>query len=63
MTHLLSTLVITYPFSIYSSTIVNTIIGTEAPLTAVLGWNVVINLFYIPGCMVRCVGLVEGVTS
>ncbi|KAG9006478.1 hypothetical protein FRB93_008606 [Tulasnella sp. JGI-2019a] len=46
---------ITYPFGIYSSTIVNTIIGKDAPLTAVLGWNVVINLFYIPGCMIGAV--------
>ncbi|KAG8888020.1 hypothetical protein FRB99_004164, partial [Tulasnella sp. 403] len=43
---------ITYPFGIYSSTIVTTIIGKSAPLTTSLGWNVVINLFYIPGCMI-----------
>ncbi|KAG8991316.1 hypothetical protein FRB90_001394, partial [Tulasnella sp. 427] len=43
---------ITYPFGIYSSTITTTIIGDSAPLTTSLGWNVVINLFYIPGCMI-----------
>ncbi|KAG8855031.1 hypothetical protein FRB96_007226 [Tulasnella sp. 330] len=57
---------ITYPFGIYSSTIVDTIIGSEAPLTAVLGWNVVINLFYIPGCMMgpgNCLGLLASKSS
>lgn len=39
-------------FGIYSSTIVDGIIGSSAGLTAVLGWNVVINLFYIPGTMI-----------
>ncbi|KAG9039013.1 hypothetical protein FS837_001077 [Tulasnella sp. UAMH 9824] len=47
--------VITYPFGIYSSTITTTIIGDSAPLTTSLGWNVVINLFYIPGCMIGAV--------
>ncbi|KIO15487.1 hypothetical protein M407DRAFT_211252, partial [Tulasnella calospora MUT 4182] len=43
---------ITYPFGIYASTITTTIIGDSAPLATSLGWNVVINLFYIPGCII-----------
>ncbi|EMD34089.1 hypothetical protein CERSUDRAFT_86845 [Gelatoporia subvermispora B] len=40
---------ITYPFGIYSSTVVNNITGNSAALTVVFGWGVVINLFYMPG--------------
>lgn len=40
---------ITYPFGIYSSTIVSNITGGSTALTVVFGWNVVINLFYMPG--------------
>lgn len=40
-----------YSFGIYSPTIVNGIIGTNASLATTFGWNVVINLFYIPGAM------------
>ncbi|KAH8884635.1 major facilitator superfamily transporter [Thozetella sp. PMI_491] len=40
-----------YSFGIYSSTILANIYGEDAPLTQTLGWNVVINLFYIPGTM------------
>ncbi|KIO29754.1 hypothetical protein M407DRAFT_21176 [Tulasnella calospora MUT 4182] len=43
---------ITWPLDIYSSAIITTIIGDSAPLTTSLGWNVVITLFYIPGCMI-----------
>jgi MFS family permease len=43
---------ISYPFGIYSSTILDAVIPGDAPLTTVFGWNVVINLFYIPGCMI-----------
>lgn len=39
-----------YGFGIYSSTIVNTIIP-NGTLAQSFGWNTVINLFYIPGCM------------
>ncbi|KAG8948938.1 hypothetical protein FRC04_009139 [Tulasnella sp. 424] len=46
---------IAYPFGIYSSTITTTIIGDSAPLTTSLGWNVVINLFYMPGCIIGAV--------
>lgn len=39
-----------YPFGIYGSTILASIFDSDtAPLTTVFGWNVVINLFYIPG--------------
>ncbi|POW09953.1 hypothetical protein PSTT_06373, partial [Puccinia striiformis] len=43
---------ITYPFGIYGSTVVDTITGKSADLTIVLGWNVVINLFNVPGSIV-----------
>ncbi|KAJ7116458.1 MFS Git1p-related glycerophosphoinositol and glycerophosphocholine permease [Mycena epipterygia] len=43
---------IVYPFGIYSSTIVDTITNNDASLTTVFGWNVVINLFYMPGTIV-----------
>ncbi|KAK0223185.1 MFS Git1p-related glycerophosphoinositol and glycerophosphocholine permease [Armillaria fumosa] len=42
---------ITYPFGIYSSTVVNNITGGSEKLSIVFGWNVVINLFYIPGTL------------
>ncbi|TFK75122.1 MFS Git1p-related glycerophosphoinositol and glycerophosphocholine permease [Pluteus cervinus] len=40
---------IVYPFGLYSSKIVNDITGGSESLTVVFGWNVIINLFYIPG--------------
>lgn len=40
---------IVYPFGIYSSIIVDRITGGSADLTIVFGWNVIINLFYMPG--------------
>jgi Na+/melibiose symporter-like transporter len=43
---------IVYPFGIYSSTIVNNITGGSESLSVVLGWNVVINLFYMPGTLI-----------
>ncbi|QRW03638.1 Sugar (and other) transporter [Ceratobasidium sp. AG-Ba] len=43
---------ITYPFGIYSSTIVDSIIGSNKSLYVIFGWNVVINLFYIPGTVI-----------
>ncbi|KAI0051339.1 MFS general substrate transporter [Auriscalpium vulgare] len=43
---------ITYPFGIYSSTIVDTITGGSDSLSTIFGWNVVINLFYIPGTVI-----------
>ncbi|EFI27912.1 glycerophosphodiester transporter [Coprinopsis cinerea okayama7 len=44
--------VIVYPFGLYSSLIVNNITGGDTNLTVVLGWNVVINLFYMPGTLI-----------
>ena len=38
-----------YSFSLYSSTILEVILGKSAPLWKSFGWNTVINLFYIPG--------------
>jgi MFS family permease len=43
---------ITYPFGIYSSTVVDSITGGSSALTVVFGWNVVINLFYMPGTLI-----------
>ncbi|KAF9448539.1 putative metabolite transporter [Macrolepiota fuliginosa MF-IS2] len=40
---------IVYPFGIYSTTILDNITGGTDSLTVIFGWNVVINLFYIPG--------------
>jgi len=40
---------ITYPFGIYSSTIVDTITGDDTSLGVVFGWATVITLFYMPG--------------
>ncbi|PFH52919.1 hypothetical protein AMATHDRAFT_1657 [Amanita thiersii Skay4041] len=42
---------IVYPFGLYSSIIVNNITGGTIDLAVVLGWNVVINLFYMPGTL------------
>ncbi|KAH7884693.1 major facilitator superfamily domain-containing protein [Phlebopus sp. FC_14] len=43
---------ITYPFGIYSSTITDNVTGGSSALSVVFGWNVVINLFYIPGTII-----------
>ncbi|KAF8874002.1 major facilitator superfamily domain-containing protein [Infundibulicybe gibba] len=50
---------IVYPFGIYSSTILNkfqltltlSVTGGTDNLAVILGWNVVINLFYMPGTL------------
>ncbi|KZP00429.1 MFS general substrate transporter [Calocera viscosa TUFC12733] len=42
---------ITYPFGIYSSSVVNTIQANQ-DLYQSFGWSTVINLFYIPGTMI-----------
>jgi len=42
---------ITYPFGLYSSTVVNNVTGGSTALSIVFGWNVIINLFYIPGAV------------
>ncbi|KAI0386541.1 MFS general substrate transporter [Hypomontagnella monticulosa] len=41
-----------YSFGIYSTAILANIYGDSSVLTTVFGWNVVINLFYIPGTMI-----------
>jgi MFS family permease len=43
---------ITYPFGIYSSIVVDNITGGATALTVVFGWNVIINLFYMPGTII-----------
>ncbi|KAG5730279.1 putative metabolite transport protein, partial [Termitomyces sp. T112] len=43
--------IIVYPFSIYSSTILNNITGGSQDLKIVFGWNVVISLFSFPGAL------------
>lgn len=43
---------ISYSFGLYSSYIVDTIIGDDASQVQTLGWSVVINCFYIPGSVV-----------
>ncbi|KAI0077879.1 metabolite transporter [Panus rudis PR-1116 ss-1] len=43
---------VTYPFGLYSSTVVNNITHGDDSLTVVLGWTVVINLFYMPGTII-----------
>ena len=39
----------TYSFSIYSSAWLSVIIGDNAPMWKTLGWNTLINVFYVPG--------------
>lgn len=41
-----------YPFGLYSSSVVDSIIGDTDSLYVVFGWNVVINLFYMPGTLI-----------
>jgi len=42
---------ITYPFGLYTTTVLTGVNAGES-LTTTLGWNVVINLFYIPGTVI-----------
>ncbi|KJA19447.1 hypothetical protein HYPSUDRAFT_204509 [Hypholoma sublateritium FD-334 SS-4] len=44
--------IIVYPFGIYSSIIVDRVTGGSSDLVTVFGWNVVINLFYMPGTLI-----------
>ncbi|KAF9447938.1 MFS Git1p-related glycerophosphoinositol and glycerophosphocholine permease [Macrolepiota fuliginosa MF-IS2] len=41
--------IIAYPFGIYTTTILDNVTGGTDSLKVIFGWNVVINLFYIPG--------------
>ncbi|KAF8339919.1 MFS Git1p-related glycerophosphoinositol and glycerophosphocholine permease [Cantharellus anzutake] len=43
---------ITYPFGLYSSTILLGVLGKDPSLYKSFGWNVVINLFYMPGTLI-----------
>jgi len=40
-----------YSFGIYSSSILSNLLGKEYPLWKSFGWNVLINFFYMPGCI------------
>ncbi|OCK81658.1 MFS general substrate transporter [Lepidopterella palustris CBS 459.81] len=40
-----------YSFGIYSSKILVNLLGTDYPLWKSFGWNVLINFFYMPGCI------------
>jgi MFS family permease len=44
--------IIVYPFGLYSSIIFDNITGGNDSLGVVFGWNVVSNLFYIPGTVI-----------
>ena len=40
-----------YGFGIYSSYILDNLLGNDNRLWVTFGWNTVINLFYMPGCI------------
>ncbi|KAF2416693.1 MFS phospholipid transporter Git1 [Tothia fuscella] len=40
-----------YSFGIYSSSILLNILGKTAPLWKTFAWNILINFFYMPGCI------------
>jgi hypothetical protein len=40
-----------YSFGIYSTSILANLLGPEAPLWKSLAWNILINFFYMPGCL------------
>ncbi|KIY72410.1 MFS Git1p-related glycerophosphoinositol and glycerophosphocholine permease [Cylindrobasidium torrendii FP15055 ss-10] len=43
---------IVYPFGLFSSTVFDNITGGSESLTVIFGWNVVANLFYMPGTLI-----------
>jgi len=43
---------ITYPFGLYSTTVVASITGGSSSLVLVFGWSTIINLFYMPGTLI-----------
>lgn len=43
---------ITYPFGLYSTTVVNNITGGSDSLAVVFAWGIVINAFYLPGAFI-----------
>ncbi|KAJ3003994.1 hypothetical protein HKX48_001470 [Thoreauomyces humboldtii] len=40
-----------YAFSVFSSSILSTVVPAGSSMTLIFGWNTLINLFYIPGSM------------
>ncbi|KAF2870404.1 major facilitator superfamily domain-containing protein [Massariosphaeria phaeospora] len=40
-----------YSFGIYATSILANLLGKEAPLWKSLAWNILINFFYMPGCL------------
>ncbi|KAF2242258.1 MFS general substrate transporter [Trematosphaeria pertusa] len=40
-----------YSFGIYATSILANLLGDDAPLWKSLAWNILINFFYIPGCL------------
>ena len=40
-----------YSFGIYATSILATLLGPHAPLWKSLAWNILINFFYLPGCL------------
>lgn len=40
-----------YSFGIYATDILANLLGEEAPLWKSLAWNILINFFYMPGCL------------
>ncbi|SCU88869.1 LAMI_0D11606g1_1 [Lachancea mirantina] len=44
-----------YSFGTYSSIILDTVLGDDASLTKSFGWNIVFNLFYIPGAFLGAI--------
>ncbi|PSN75224.1 MFS general substrate transporter [Corynespora cassiicola Philippines] len=40
-----------YSFGIYSTSILENLLGEGAPLWKSLAWNILINFFYMPGCL------------
>jgi len=40
-----------YSFGIYATSILANLLGADAPLWKSLAWNILINFFYMPGCI------------
>ena len=40
-----------YAFGIYSSSILDNLLGDDSRLWVTFGWNTLLNLFYMPGCI------------
>lgn len=40
-----------YSFGIYATSILSNLLGESAPLWKSLAWNILINFFYMPGCL------------